>query len=195
MKERPILFKTEMVKAILEGRKTQTRRIVKPQPLCIHQRIAWNILTEEWCLYDEAQKEVLEKFECPYGKIGDHLYVKETWYKTKHVLPSIICYKADYNDPENYKWKPSLFMPKKYARIWLEVTEIKVQQLHQISFDDILAEGCIERYEIKKCYASFTGQNFIRNKWIKLWDSINVKKGYGWGKNPYVWVIEFKRSN
>jgi len=166
MKEKPILFKTEMVKAILEDRKTMTRRVVKPQ---------WD----------------RDFVNCPY-QIGQKLWVRETWAEIifpggEAYLPRIKIYYKASECGRKYIWKPPLFMPKKYARIWLEVTDIRVERLQDITKEDIEKEGTN--------YPVFV-YNVMYNCFIILWDSIYIKKPeYQWNKNPYVWVIEFKRIN
>lgn len=181
--ERPILFSTEMVRAILDGRKTQTRRVVKDKMLQENN----GDVDEEFLL--------LTMDKCPYGKVGDVLWVRETFnsdYGFKdiegNVSPPGILYKATTpNLPFNGdKWKPSIFMPKSACRIFLEITNIRVERLQDISDQDAKSEGAspkegvlfkrIERYD---------------EAFERLWISIN---GYeSWDSNPYVWVIEFKQ--
>lgn len=155
MKERPILFSGEMVRAILEGRKTQTRRIIKGK------RDANGI-----------------SIEIPrFGKIGDLLYVRETWSED---FDGRIQYRAD-TDGTGRKWKPSIHMPRRVSRITLEITNIRVERLNDISEEDSEAEG-----------VSGTWTRDLNYKWHfkKLWESLN---GAGsWEKNPWVWVVEFK---
>lgn len=169
MKERPILFQTEMVKAIISGIKTQTRRVIK-------SKLAKN----------------------PYGEIGDLLYVRETWTKINDYFGDRIYYKANSDDwRATIKWKPSLFMPKKHARIWLEIEDIRRERVQDITEEDALAEGifwdddCPQDVSNGYCPGAF---DLPSESFAYLWDSINVKRGYGWDTNPEVWVIEFKRE-
>jgi hypothetical protein len=193
--DRPIIFSTEMVRAILEGRKTQTRRVIKTQPPNKKYRLCTLLATTGDCknvnkfhwAHVENNNIVADQeiyFKCPYGKIGDLLYVREAWgwYTEKQgdYLPKII-YKA--SSTENFvKWKPSIHMPKKYARLWLEIVGIKVERLQDITVEDIHSEG-IGWDDQYGCLPNF----------VKLWDSINKKRGFGWDVNPWVWVIEFKK--
>jgi hypothetical protein len=198
MKEHPILFSAPMVRAILEGRKTQTRRVIKPQPerdcgeiygpetyspLVVDKNgeelpgpDIFGIYTEDWGL----------KF--PYGQPGDHLWVKET-YK----LAGSMYYRAD-GEPSredlelypNWKWKPSIFMPRVFSRILLEIKAVEVQRLDQITIDDINGEGCPP-------ISTDEDGSELYEWYSDLWDSLNKKSGFGWDKNPWIWVIRFNR--
>ena len=204
MKEKPILFNTEMVKAVLAGNKTQTRRVIKN---------ACDIITD-WDkndpsygpFYEDEFGDSHESIErCPYGKIGDQLWVRETFCigrvcetdghpmeRTEYVdqcagdndiLPKEFCLFEDI-DISEVIWKPSIFMFRKDSRIQLEITNIRVQRIQDISATDIENEGALTKP---------TEINDVLPIWIKLWDSINKKRGFGWDKNPWVWVIEFRR--
>lgn len=199
MKERPIIFSGEMVKAILEDRKTQTRRIVKPQPyqdgIFDKKRI---ILykgheREQWCWFisDGSLRNYDLRF-CPYGKIGDRLWIRETW---QTAGGKTVTYRADWDrtkikTSDLIKWKPSIHMPRWASRITLEITDIRVERLQEISEWDCLKEGVVidkdcenEEQKLKSALVSF----------LELWDSINEKRGYGWDTNCWVWVISFRR--
>lgn len=203
MKERPILFSTEMVKAILDGRKTQTRRILKVKgckPFVPDK--TWEVDTiEKW-----------NKDYHPYGKVEDLLWVRETW-QYNDDLDEPYLYKQKYIDeylPEHasiMKWKPSIFMPKEAARIWLKVTNIRVERLHDISEEDILKEGLKwEPCSTRGCDELVRGwKNYLNGEMIvsgdgkltpkeqsfkSLWQSINGEDS--WKQNPWVWVIEFE---
>lgn len=138
MKFRPILFSTEMVQAILAGRKTQTRRIIKPQPTQIgglwrlDKKQASNRPFNEWHNHPFG-------IHSPYGQVGDVLWVRETFYKS--LIDDSYQYKADRNYSHGISWKPSLFMPKAAARIFLRITNIRVERLQDISEEDAKAEG------------------------------------------------------
>jgi hypothetical protein len=180
MNERPILFSAPMVRAILDGRKTQTRRILKDTT---EHKGPYNPKYLEAYRDDKGWKEI-----CPHGKIGDRLWVRETW-----GLPHAKCrckaccefagikFRADGEDAR-IKWTPSIFMPRIASRIILEITEIRVQRVREISEEDAEAEGCKPDY---------TG--FVKEHFADLWDSINFKIGFGWEINPWVWAISFKR--
>jgi hypothetical protein len=178
MKERPILFSTIMVKAILEGRKTQTRRIMKIQPDGRGTRCT-NVHFEDW-----HGREL----KCPYGWVGDLLWVRETWQK---IEGNRIIYKAD---PIIWggKWKSSIFMPKQFSRIKLQITDIRVEKLCDISEEDAMAEGIdLPNYaEQANKDVKYPEPSDI---YAELWDEIN---GTGsWIKNSWVWVIIFTIEN
>jgi len=172
MKERPIILNTEMVKAVLEGRKTQTRRIIKPQPKWIgNPNIPFKTI-------DADPKGIIN---CPYGQVGDRLYVRETWCKPDDE----VFYRAQHDmQPEEHalwdgRWKPSIHMLKKYARIWLEITDIRVERVQDISEEDAQKEGI----EFSKDFKARVG-------FIHLWEKLYKN----WNVNPWVWVIEFKKQ-
>lgn len=165
MSTRPILFSGPMVRAVMEGRKTQTRRKMKTPPDCFENPLS-----------------VL--FACPYGQVGDRLWVRESFAVCED---NNIFYKADGKpDPwdgwDGVKWKPSIHMPRQASRITLEITGIRVERLNDISEADAIAEGC----QCAGVPASLTN----RGAFAKLWESIN---GFdSWSVNPWVWVVEFK---
>ena len=172
MKGKPILFNGTMVRAILEGRKTQTRRIIKEKP-------PYFLVDEGRPIWADKYGDYHDRYS-PYGIPGDRLWVRETWAQDLH---GEIFYAADHlNKPSTVeKWKPSIFMPRKISRITLEIVNIRVERVQDITETDALAEGIIPS-EIgitnKTCYQL-------------LWDHIN---GAGdWKLNPWVFVIEFKR--
>lgn len=182
MKEHPILFSAPMVKAILEGRKTMTRRVIKPQPKIIHDVYNDGTIETEQLFRNKT------RLKCPYGQAGDRLWVRET-YLTFVCQP--ICYKADgYLKLETEKWHPSIFMPRWASRITLEITNIRVERVWGIRRDkkNWIAEGYTKPFEGTITWA------LEADRWFaKLWDSINAKRGYSWESNPWVWVIEFKK--
>ena len=185
MKERPILFSGPMVRAILEGRKTQTRRIVKVRggleyigpKGCEHEPDSWGY--PHPC--DDGYLTLADGIKCPYGKPGDRLWVRETWAPAEWppTGPPAV-YRADEGMFAS-QWKPSIHMPRAVSRITLEVVSVRVERLQDISEEDALAEGItlVER-----------GTSPV-DQFNKLWESIN---GPGsWEANPWVWVVEFKR--
>lgn len=187
---KPILFNTEMVRAILEGRKSCTRRLVKPQPDEKHTYPLGFVTDstekkEVGCFGFDANEYggSIQYVKPPYRYApGDILYVRETWKKA----PNGYYYYEDWqrNDIADVtKWKPSIHMPKEAARIWLKVTDVRVERLQDMTDDDAEAEGCFD-------YTS-TALGFF-----DVWDS-TIKKSdldrYGWNANPWVWVIKFER--
>jgi hypothetical protein len=189
-RERPILFSAEMVRAILEGRKTQTRRVIKPQPP--HWR--WNDYRwDDECINVATDDDKSGYYvKCPYGFLGDRLWVRETWQKCPTC--GLLNYRATRNTPGicahcNGKlglWKPSIFMPRRVSNILLEVTGVRVERLQEISEEDAEAEGV-------DFIPSAPAALNHRTAFAGLWDSINAKRGYPWESNPWVWVITFKR--
>ena len=206
MKERPILFSAEMVRAILGGRKTQTRRVIKPQPF----RNGFQATKK--AVYDSRHPAFI-KDRCPYGVPGDRLWVRETWNAgmimaycngEPEIMPWSHCtkeerktfpvnqvfYKANGDLTNSGPWIPSIFMPRKFSRITLEVTGIRVERVQDIGMEDICSEG-LDRwrdYEGGEHLSLVT----MKNDFLRLWDSINGKK-YPWGSNPWVFVISFRR--
>ena len=173
VKEKPILFKGEMVRAILADKKTQTRRIMKLK------------------MPKNAKKEVGEDYSivkyfvtCPYGKVGDRLWVRES-FSAEYFN---IFYKATEADPDKFKWKPSIHMPRTACRIILEVLNVRVERVQDITGDDAVAEG-VPCTKLGLTYE----KNLCRAQFADLWNSINLSRGYGWDTNPWVWVVEFKR--
>lgn len=220
-KERPILFSGEMVRAILNGRKTQTRRAVK-SPYSSDGPFQWVSTPEGFygCLdlsgdgFDVDGKP--QVFACPYGVPGDRLWVRETWADTNGESGPMISYKAggdrfliDDSSPVDYSrypgcqftmwcgdlrrgapghsWRPSIHMPRWASRITLEVTDVRVQRLQDISEEDAEAEGAICAYKNNE------PQSYI-DAFHALWDSLNAKRSFGWDADPWVWVITFRRT-
>ena len=204
MKEKPIIFSTEMVKAILDGSKTQTRRVIKPQP---GEREYWQptkgfyVPIEKACRYS------------PYKK-GGRFWVRETFTRRTDGIDQIL-YKQQYDElvkmfdisdndrpdwlpklPEfpKLKWKPSIHMFRKDSRITLEITGVRAERLQDITPEDCIAEGLVYHEGFSQWHTSPDTLVFGHKTAFQiLWDSINAKRGYGWDTNPFVWVIEFKR--
>ena len=198
---RPILFNGEMVRAILEGRKTVTRRAIKDTDESMYAGM---------CglgpgLFDRNTGLRVKE---PYYRLGDILYVRETWNQLArvdengytHYNDLFYVYKADKNQPDLYddngfylddterKWRPSIHMPKEATRIWLQVTDVRAERLHNLTNRDAKKEGVTVE----------TDNSGIAHRaaFMRLWDS-TIKKTdigtYGWDANPWVWVIEFER--
>lgn len=232
MKERPILFNIEMINAILDERKTQTRRLKGIADLdlfnCRWDGMRW----QRHMGYPVGHIDI----PCPYGEVGDRLWIRETWAPTMFLEDGVTIQYKDgtelfYNHPEEMndwherewirhsnffksqgvkyddslsydgqwvepesgwpfeKWHPSIFMPKFVARIWLEILQVSCERLQDITLTDSLSEGIDPDAELNN-YG--TGSKY-RDSFAALWDSINKKRGYGWNKNPWVWVIKYKR--
>lgn len=212
VKERPILFNGEMVRSILEGRKTQTRRIVKPQPkpnfLGDPIRTMHRLETGEWAAFDDCgMADNGSIWRCPYGQPGDRLWVKETHREYCHVWSanahsSAIQYRADMTgftgagtfipEPNNAygKWTPSIFMTRWASRITLEITSVRVERLNDISEADAKSEGVSEKQPFLWRKDEWQNMRPFAARYASLWEWIN---GAGsWDLNPWVWVIEFK---
>ncbi|MEX5854803.1 hypothetical protein AB6H27_20090 [Providencia huaxiensis] len=211
MKERGIIFNAEMVRAILDGRKTQTRRIINPQPeLTQKSGFKWKgSLFGAGSDNRETNRNFAHK-KCPFGKVGDRLWVRETWQgplvdsekaydlfkdPTPYQKIENCVYKADggyapeYIDcDDNFRqgWRPSSNMPRWASRITLEITDVRVERLQAASDDDFKAEG----YPLER---ALTGGSTDAFCWFRhLWDSVS-KPDCNFESNPWVWVIEFKR--
>ncbi len=182
MKFHPILFSTEMVKAILEGRKTQTRRVVKING--VMQTAAKMIYTDgNW--HGESGRKV--KF--PYGNVGDVLWVRESWQHNVNDFGESsgnFFYKASEDAEKNIiGWKPSIHIPKAACRLFLKIKNISVERLQDITRGDCMAEGCP--------FPNIAKETDPKRWFSELWQSINGKES--WNANPWVWVIEFEQIN
>jgi hypothetical protein len=209
--ERPIIFSGEMVRAILEGRKTQTRRVIKPQPYALIDDWPYvdnpiEVVDEKThrtkkVFSDEHMRRFVKRVACPYGQVGDRLWVRETW------APGVWLNQYDDLDPgyraswaqmarnTNFmepRWRPSIHMPRWASRITLEVVGVRVERVQEISYADALAEGVwrpgpyADPDQVDREYDA-------RDQYSHLWDEINARRGYSWASNPLVWVVEFRR--
>ena len=189
---KPILFNTEMVRAILDGRKSCTRRICKDaNEYTVPDMDFYNADRRTYAVHNFVDKEHTEQLStaertCPICT-GDTLYVRETWKEA----PKGYYYYEDWQKDDIAdvtKWKPSIHMPKEAARIWLKVTGARMERLQEITEVQAQAEGCNS--------GLLTGACTARGQFEDLWNS-TIKKSdldrYGWDTNPYVWVIEFER--
>lgn len=188
MVELPILFSGEMVRAILDGRKTQTRRVVKLPVSEIGKMVKYR---GDWVLPCEWS---------PYGKSGDRLWVRETWWQWGGTEKRI-SYRADTlpSFAPNGGFRPSIFMPRWASRITLEVVDVRVERLQDISEEDAMAEGLTSWISDKVPDVVHYGisipdvwETDPRLTFKRLWDSINARRGYSWITNPWVWAVEFK---
>lgn len=207
MKERPILFSGEMVRAILNGRKCQTRRVIKGvKPVYtfagMHPQttIAW---------FDDGGGKRVAWPKCPYGRPGDKLWVREAcylpgsgyfddageWRPERFTDINLVKYAAT-DEPVNRGWtnepyrhclvkKPSIFMPRWASRITLEVTAVRVERVQDINHNDAQAEGLPCYHDNHEC---------ALDHFKELWNEVNGKRGHLWADNPWVWVVEFRQA-
>lgn len=219
-KERPILFSGPMVRAILEGRKTVTRRVLKRQPEPGDEnkafreavppseagnwsnRETWDGVPQQWV---EGDTEY-DWWKCPYGKSTDRLWVRETFNCDDYRYPAdapieelteSLIFRADHDDhcrcfEEGVTWRPSIFMPRWASRITLEMASVRVERLLEITEQDAKAEG-VEIRDILYPDEPQSAYSYVE-QFKLLWDSINAKRGYSWDSNPWVWRIEFQRA-
>lgn len=199
--EKPILMSAPMVRAILDGRKTQTRREIKLKPPYDHPS-SWPFVSKYkdggwvWTDFRPTVKDldILKQNgngrNCPHGQPGDRLWVRETFLNNAlEGYDPVYFYRADGDDkPEGRQWKPAIFMPRQASRITLEITQVGVERLQEISDSDAFAEGVGSTIE-RNVSTHFPGK-FIE-LYRELWESINGKGS--WQANPWVWVIHFKR--
>lgn len=199
-RERPILFNAEMVCAILDGRKTQTRRVMKPPPTADLSWVTewgWTFFTPDKHISGRGRRPGNGPSEmflpCPYA-LEQKLWVRETftgdWRGNGIPARGIVNYRADGEIPEQYRegnyWRPSIFMPRWASRLTLEIVEVRVQRVRDITDDDAIEEGVDRTNTSIPTYAT--------QRFQKLWDSINGKKsGCSWADNPFVWALTFKR--
>lgn len=210
---KPILFNTEMVRAIMDGRKSCTRRICKDANECtVPDMDYYDPDKRTYAVHNYADGKHTDKLSiaertCPICP-GDILYVRETiWQKVRYYLDvnretqGVFCHEYRYvatdKEPEtgwNFSWvkRPSIHMPKEAARIWLRVTDVRVERLQEISAESALTEGADKYVHLNGKF----DENAILTSFIGIWDS-TIKKSdldyYGWSANPWVWVIEFER--
>lgn len=211
--EKGILFNKEMVQEILKGRKTCTRRVIKPQPkslLCFTfagagagtwgypfpgAEKSWG---EQFKLPESISREELERRWTPPAHTGDTLYVRETWCMNEgkyYYLADKGTDRAEKFDYDSAKWKPSIHMPKEASRLWLKVKSIQMERLQEITWQQAANEGC---------YGSTSDEPdplfhlpTLRGEFRRVWESTlrpEEMQAYGWDANPFVWVIEFERE-
>lgn len=182
---RPMLFNGPMVRALLEGRKTQTRRVVTRTALDWLQP---GMFTPE---YTAAPENELS----PYGYTGDLLWVRETWRLDGMVEPGqSVSFRADWPDLPG-PWRPSIFMPSWASRITLEVTDVRIERLQEITETEARAEGiadggCLSCGRPEPCGCENATPDAV-DAFVWLWNNLNAKRGFGWDVNPWVWVISF----
>ena len=197
-KERPILFSGPMVRAILQGRKTQTRRVVKGLPYAALAFAEFTAADPSGFWGFGHANNPIHCIYCPYGEPGDRLWVRETFSTWHHGCQwhdctregrskqscSNLFYRATHHFPDDdQRWVPSIFMPRWASRITLEITGVRVERLQDITEADAIAEGC----QCAGVPASLTN----RGAFAKLWELINGTDS--WAANPWVWIVKFQR--
>ena len=208
MRERPIIMTAESVRAILAGQKSQTRRVVTPQPSA---GVRWGTLGKGW---EDGHGRPLRN---PYGAPGDRLWVREGWRAEARELERgrlshLIDYRADTGTPTltatdspdaprfvqaGNPWRSPLFMPRWASRLTLEVTAVRVERVQDISEEDARAEGATPKMQTADDVDGAPDASpwrAYRAGFADLWDKINGPRGYGWGVNPWVWVLTFQRA-
>lgn len=221
MNEQPILFSTPMVKALLDGRKMQTRRVITPQPKFVESSCRWyweKALDVHGEPLVDASRHWWEYYgTSPYGAVGDRLWLRETFcvgyaigggnftallFDGCENVRKVFYRATDDDEPDEPKrlWKPSIFMPRWASRITLELTAVRVERVQDISRTDAIAEGvCTDEWlEWRENALSVGLPEGSRipdeiDEYAGLWNKLNFKRGYGWEVNPWVWVLEFKR--
>ena len=201
--EKPILFSGDMVRAILDGRKTQTRRVIKPQP----ERggggwmYAGQYFADDGKMKNFLFHDVYGNGKCPYGGVyadgtAEWLWVRETFQWCS------ICGTTNFRangdgmcwlcSEDLGKWQPSIFMPREASRLTLRVVGVRVERVRDISEAEAQREGWFyQNHDLSKRYDPVT-MDTARKWFAALWDSINAKRGYSWDSNPWVWVVEFE---
>lgn len=221
-RERPILFSGEMVRAILDGRKTMTRRVVKPQPVEVNtgnelrgwvwlgRRSPFDSVDSIHC--NDFAEQIAAR--CPYGNAGDRLWVRESfqiYHEDGAGGLSVICptgardrdgvvkYMADSTETQadreahgTLSWRPSIHMPRDASRLTLEITEVRVERIQDATREDAVAEG-VEGWGYQDSYTGDCDGQHPEEVFRDLWNTLNEKRGYGWDVNPWVWVIGFRR--
>jgi hypothetical protein len=203
MSERPILFSAPMIRAILAGAKAETRRIVRAPRGRVVNPVKIEQFGDDYGWPDVAAdgswgSNAFVILRAPYGRAGDHLWVRETWARGRTIH-----YRADGERPR-VTWKPSIYMPRRLSRIMLKVEAVSVQRLQDITEEDAKAEG-VESWETLRareypCIGTdqtlTTGERMLdtpfRASFALLWDNINGKRAT-WKSSPWVWVVKFKR--
>jgi hypothetical protein len=189
LKAKPILFKTDMVRAILEDRKTETRRIIKPQYQHSNGEIWTSIKKNNWMHQGKIDNcESLLKV-CPYGKTGEYLWVRETWCNDPHENVTYL-YREQEKYPEYYKWKPSIYMPKSACRLIIKIEDLGIERIQDITEESAVNEGItLPNYAEE----AIKDVKYPDPSWIfkDLWIKINGQKS--WDINYWVWRIKFSK--
>lgn len=204
VRERPILFSAPMIRAILARQKTMTRRVIKPQPNAWRPDHLFQMHPDSFSFQFGNQ---IKATRCPYGKVGDRLWCRETWQAWEREPDGLdfVRYRADdakLEIPNDWhcgndicgkfdKWHPSIFMRRWMSRIDLTVLDVRVERVQDISEADATAEG-VEAVSLDAMPRNATWSN--RQDFSQLWDLINAKRGFGWQTNSWVYVVEFEAT-
>lgn len=213
VKTRPIIFGADSIRAILEGRKTQTRRVIQPQPRPTHYKPCQGCKedgTVVWHFFNEYLSADTDARMCPYGKRRERLWVREAhafvadefglssgvafrddwieWLSDDALLDGQTVYNA--SNPDAWKWRSPIFMPRWASRITLELTDVRVERLDEIDEADAIAEGVDVVGEL---LTKRERADERINQYCWAWDELNAKRGFGWDVNPWVWVLSFKK--
>ena len=237
LRERPIIFSGNMVRALLDGQKTRTRRVVKSQPAPNTGTVEWNAAAEAFVPWAPSLGNGFRRngpmLICPYGQPGGRLWVRETWrtdrawdkdapatMPRRNVPPGTVGAPISYDadgiarigsfDANGFtpgKARPSIHMPRWASRMTLELTDVRVERVQDISEADALAEGVRQlSKDAGRTWKFGIGEPGDRGAWAwsrflptarlafsSLWDELNEARGHGWDANPWVWVLEFQR--
>ena len=203
VRERPIIFDAESVRAILDGSKSQTRRVVKRTDA---GRVKAPGTARNWHLDDPDAVKA-----CPYGVPGERLWVRETWGAVspdEHVRPLRECaieYRADSgashpggwdnapDDAEALRWRSPIHMPRWASRLTLEITEVRVRRIQEITDEEAIAEGVDDWAPLDGARLTELARDVPRAQFHMRWDFLNARRGYSWDSNPWVWAITFTR--
>ena len=220
-KSRPIIMSSDSMRAILDGRKTQTRRVMKPQPICYGENNAKPCYSDFFkvreyadecyvycekcgtaCQYSVSGQDTIRHIKCPFGAPGDRLWVREKWGVT---VDCETIYFADFipnvHDVSIFRWRSPMFMLRKSSRLTLEITNVRCERVQEINNVDAILEGieivAFSESENETFYSSkpnFHLHAEPRNAYADRWNEINGKrKGFSWKDNPWVFVLEFKK--
>jgi hypothetical protein len=205
MNEKPILFSTQMVRAILAGNKTQTRRVATRKgydnEIQSQKYVCYEHSLDNKPLYNFHNNEPGHNhIKCGVGvwskyAIGDILWVRETW--KRDPVSGEPLYKADgalETAMQSVRpWRPSIHMPRSAARLFLQVTDVHAERLQNITREDCIAEGVQDTIGMSAPENEYAHGNTAIGNYRELWDSLNAKRGFGWDANPWVWVYEFEK--
>lgn len=198
-KERSLIMTGESVRAVLAGRKTQTRRVARDQTAKSYQWVSqFPVIPTRDGLYEGWAKDCGQSFllptSCPYGSVGERLWVRESFSHSRewHMNPWYWA-DGDPTDGDYEKPKPSIHMPRWASRLTLEITDVRVERVQDVSENDVLAEGVTVDKVAAVAGVPWSEMPDLYTAFRVLWDALNAKRGYSWNDNPFVWVLSFRR--